>query len=150
MFRCPIGIILYLFSTMISGQSVIGLWQSTHPKTKSPMATLEVYEKDQEVYVRIIDITDHSLSRFCDRCKGVLKNRDLTEIDVIWNLKKKNDGHYKKGQIIDPSSGNTYKCFIKLETPEILKVRAYSGLPALGKTQFWKRLKIEDIASHSE
>ena len=150
MSRLTIVLFHSLLPLLISGQSVVGLWQSLHPETKLPIAYIEVYEKNHKAYARVIEIVDHSLSKVCDKCEGELKNRELTHMDVILNLKRKSQGHYKKGQIIDPSSGKVYKCFIKLETPDILKVRAYSGLPTFGKTQYWSRLKSLDVASIAE
>ena len=43
------------------------------------------------------------------------------------------------GEIYDPEEGKTYKCKLKFESSNKLKVRGYIGVPALGKTMYWTK-----------
>jgi len=50
-------------------------------------------------------------------------------------------GLWEDGEIYDPKSGKTYDCYLKLETPDKLKVRGYVGISLLGRTSKWTRAK---------
>lgn len=45
------------------------------------------------------------------------------------------------GTIYNPVEGKTYKCYLKFETTTKLKVRGYIGVPALGKSMYWTKIK---------
>jgi uncharacterized protein (DUF2147 family) len=51
------------------------------------------------------------------------------------------DGEYEDGTIYDPANGKTYKCVMHLEGDNVLKVRGYVGVTALGRTETWTRVK---------
>jgi len=59
---------------------------------------------------------------------------------VLKDLEKTHNGA-SNGKAIDPSSGKTYNCFIELENPDKLKLRGYIGVPTIGRTQYWYRVK---------
>ena len=45
-----------------------------------------------------------------------------------------------QGQLFNRENGTTYDCLISLQGPDQLKVRAYVGTPATGRTQIWRRV----------
>ncbi len=47
--------------------------------------------------------------------------------------------HWEDGWIYDPSSGKTYHATMTLESPTILQLRGYVGIPLFGETQTWTR-----------
>jgi uncharacterized protein (DUF2147 family) len=53
----------------------------------------------------------------------------------------KDGEEYNSGKVLDPKNGKTYKCFIVLESKNKLKIRGYIGLPLIGRTQYWYRVK---------
>jgi uncharacterized protein (DUF2147 family) len=68
-----------------------------------------------------------------------LRSRNIVGITYITGLQYK-DGVYGGGRIYNPLDGNTYDCKITLENGDV-HLRAYMGLPILGETRIWKRLK---------
>lgn len=50
------------------------------------------------------------------------------------------DGEYENGTIYDPENGKTYKCIMKLENANTLKVRGYIGFSLIGRTDTWTRV----------
>jgi uncharacterized protein (DUF2147 family) len=54
---------------------------------------------------------------------------------------EKSDTRWDEGTIYDPRSGNTYSCFMELESPEKIKVRGFIGVSLLGRTEYWSRVK---------
>jgi uncharacterized protein (DUF2147 family) len=43
--------------------------------------------------------------------------------------------------VIDPGTGKIFSCSIELESQDKLKLRGYLGVPAVGKTSYWNRVK---------
>lgn len=44
------------------------------------------------------------------------------------------------GRIYNPDDGDLYRCTLTVDSPTVLKVRGYVGIPLLGKTQTWTRV----------
>jgi uncharacterized protein (DUF2147 family) len=51
----------------------------------------------------------------------------------------RDDGDAWKGTIINPRSGNSYGAAVQLVSPNLLKVRGFVLLQALGATRYWTR-----------
>jgi uncharacterized protein (DUF2147 family) len=49
------------------------------------------------------------------------------------------DGEFWRGEIYDPGSGNSYRCYISLVGDDFAKVRGYIGFSLLGRTMHWQR-----------
>lgn len=49
------------------------------------------------------------------------------------------DGEWSDGKIYDPQSGKTYRCILKFESENKLKVRGYIGAAFIGKTVYWTK-----------
>lgn len=50
-----------------------------------------------------------------------------------------------KGQMHNAMDGRSYDCLMHLESSDRLWVRAYIGLPILGKDHHWQRLTPDDV-----
>jgi uncharacterized protein (DUF2147 family) len=61
-------------------------------------------------------------------------------MQILYDLTITPDGG-EDGKVLNPGSGKLYSCYIELESPDKLKLRGYMGLPALGKTIYWSRMK---------
>jgi len=59
-------------------------------------------------------------------------------LDIIEGIQK-NGNKFDDGTILNPKSGEVYKCYLKLVEPNKLKIRAYSWLTIMGKTQYLRR-----------
>lgn len=70
-------------------------------------------------------------------------NRDkpIVGLALLAGFVKQPDGTWAEGTIYNPEDGETYKCIMTLEGQDTLKVRGYVGMPMLGKTQVWTRVK---------
>lgn len=70
-------------------------------------------------------------------------NRDkpIVGLALLNGFVKQADGTWADGTIYNPEDGETYNCILTLDGQDTLKVRGYVGLPMLGKTQVWTRVK---------
>ena len=68
----------------------------------------------------------------------------LKTIPLIGLVNMKNfsfDGkdEWSGGTIYDPKNGKTYKCYIRFESTNKLKIRGYMGVSLLGRNTFWTK-----------
>ena len=61
-------------------------------------------------------------------------------MNILTGLSKESD-EWSGGKILDPKNGKEYKCYIKLEGNNKLKLRGYFGFAAFGRTTYWYRKK---------
>jgi len=66
-----------------------------------------------------------------------LKNTPLMGLGVLKNFVFDGDDEWNGGSIYDSKNGKTYRCYIKFESPLILKIRGYIGVSLLGRTTHW-------------
>jgi len=131
--------ILFFTTFHLEAQDVTGKWKTIDDETGVAKSIVEIYKKDGKVYGKIVDLIDPKKENAkCTECPGDDKNKPLTGLVIIRGLEKDGD-EYNDGKILDPISGKLYKCYIALESPDLLKVRGYVGFALLGRTQYWSR-----------
>ena len=68
-------------------------------------------------------------------------SRPIMGMNLIAGFVHAGKGKWEGGTIYDPRDGKTYKCVMKLQRDGTLKVRGYIGVPLLGKTVVWTRVR---------
>jgi len=133
-------IILFLssLSIIVSGQDIVGLWETYDDKTNEKKSVIEIYQVEDVYYAKIVDTYLDDKKATCLKCKGLKKGKALIGLVIIEELKGKGK-KYSGGSILDPESGNTYKCNLELLDSAKLKVRGFLGMSLFGRTQYWRR-----------
>jgi uncharacterized protein (DUF2147 family) len=128
-----------LFISQLSlAQEILGKWRTIDDETGEPKSIVEIYEKDGKVYGDIVEIlNEEKVNSVCSKCEGELKDKPILGMTIINNMEK-DDEVYENGTIVNPSSGKTYTCRLKLEEPGKLQVRGYVAF--FYKTQYWERM----------
>ena len=135
----PLFLLLACFQ--LQAQTVLGKWKTIDDKTGEAKSIVEVYENNGKVYGKVIEIFDATKrNRKCDKCEGTDKNKPVLGLVIIKNLTK-DDTEYNGGKILDPETGNIYKCILKLSSKDKLEVRGYMGFSLIGRSQTWVRVK---------
>lgn len=133
--------LLVLASIQIQAQTVIGKWKTIDDKTKEAKSIVEVYESNGKIFGKVLEIFDPvKRNRKCDKCPGAENNKPVLGMVIIKGLEK-DDAEYNGGKILDPETGNLYKCIIKLLGKDKLEVRGYMGFALIGRSQTWIRVK---------
>lgn len=131
-----------LFTTVslsMSAQTIFGKWENRDEETNKVDSVIEVYEKDGKAYAKIVEITDKNRQKaVCDKCSGNRKNNPILGMNILTGLSKDGD-EWSGGKILDPKNGKEYKCYIKLDGKNKLKIRGYVGFSAFGRTAYWHR-----------
>ncbi len=76
----------------------------------------------------------------CTKCSGVQKDKPVLGLMMMWGFQKDGDS-WTGGTILEPQTGSTYKCKLHFAAPDALEVRGYIGVPLLGRSQTWKRVR---------
>lgn len=127
-------------SSLWSQDSPFGRWTAIDDIGGHPTSQIEIYEHDGKLHGKIVKLLNEPSEILCRQCQGEKHNQPILGMEIIWNMALDGDS-WKGGKIMDPKNGKVYKCKIELGSADELKVRGFVGMPALGRTQTWHRLK---------
>lgn len=125
---------------LIEAQTPLGFWMLTDDKQADIRTIVEIYQKQEMLYAKVIELDPKALIKTCRMCSGIKKNKSLLGMDIIWDLKK-NQNEWTSGFILDPESGKEYDCKLWMVGNDEIMVRGFYKLPIFGKTKIWTRIK---------
>lgn len=138
---CFSAMLFFGLSIYLAAQGPSGIWKTVDDNTNEARSYVEIYEEGGKYFGKITKLLQAEPGTLCDSCKGDKKNKPVLGLVIIENMKPHKD-FWKGGSILDPESGNDYRCSIWFEDEkkEILKVRGkhWSGIY---RTQTWYRVK---------
>lgn len=119
---------------------VAGLWSTIDDKTHEPRGVVRIYEDHGEYFGRIVSSFDpREAHETCTACPGAMRNKPVIGLVILRDMKE-NGKDYSGGTIVDPDTGETYKCKMTLEdNGRKLLVRGYIGFALFGRSQVWTR-----------
>lgn len=124
-------------------KSVVGKWKSIDDETKKPKSIIEISEKDGSITGKITQLfrePSEDQNPKCDKCSGDKKDQPILNMQIMEGFKKKSEGKWDSGKILDPKNGKTYSCKLSLtDGGKKLEVRGFIGISLLGRTQVWER-----------
>lgn len=126
--------------TISNAQEIVGKWKTIDDKTGKAKSIIEIYQKNDKYFGKIIEIFDKSRKdALCEKCSGSEKNKPVLGLVIVKGIEKK-DNVYENGTIMDPENGKVYSCTI---TPmkNKLKVRGFLGISMFGRTQTWEKVE---------
>lgn len=119
-----------------------GLWRVIGDKSGEAEALILISEKNgvyEGKITRVFPRKDVDPAALCELCPGKLKNRPVQGLTILTGMKRSGN-EFKGGEILDPDSGDTYRCSMKLSADgQKLLLRGYILVPLLGRTQTWIR-----------
>lgn len=68
------------------------------------------------------------------------RQRPLLGLPLLWDLRYKN-GEWSEGRVYNADNGHSYRCTIRLIDADHLRLRGYLGIPLLGGSTTWTRVK---------
>lgn len=122
------------FAQTGNGDKLIGTYLSEEGTGK-----IEV-TKQHGKYVGTLIWTSYTDGKDVRNKDTKLRDRSLVGIKILKDMVY-NDGVWKNGTIYDPESGNTYKAAIRMTPDGNLVLRGYIGVPTLGRSSTWQRVK---------
>lgn len=140
-FKKSVTALLFIFGLVSqSFASLAGLWETIDDRTGQKKAVVKIYKKNNLYFADIVKVYwKPNDSKTCLHCKDVTrKNQPIEGMNFLWDLKKHSNALWGDGHILDPHNGQVYRVRIK-ENKNALFVRAFLGMPLLGRTQEWHR-----------
>ena len=104
--------LLWAFCSSFSNGNIAGFWKTIDPNTKKANSVVAIYEYKGKQYGRIIGTynksgeVDETIYAPQDRAPGIVGNPFYCGLDIIWNLRPKDDRY--RGKICDPKEGKVY------------------------------------------
>ena len=137
--RVYLSIILFLLTFQHNAQSIMGKWKTIDDESGKAKSIVNIFEKDGAIYGEVVSVLNtNNKNPKCSQCKGDKKNKPVVGMNIIEGLTK-NEDIFDGGTILNPSNGKIYKCQLKLESTNRLRVRGYIAF--FYKTQYWIRVK---------
>jgi uncharacterized protein (DUF2147 family) len=121
--------------------SPAGSWRTIDDQSGLPRAVVKIVE----VNGVLSGVVEQSLGPDtgrpnCDDCTGDRRGKAIIGLDILRDIRK--DGAvWGGGTILDPESGDVYRCTLELRNGgQQLAVRGFIGISLFGRTQVWERL----------
>jgi uncharacterized protein (DUF2147 family) len=68
-----------------------------------------------------------------------LRARLVCGLEMLGGFRQTEPQRWGDGWIYSPENGKTYSASMVLESPTVLRLRGYVGIPLFGETQTWTR-----------
>lgn len=134
-------IITITFINSAFSQAITGKWKTIDDSTGKARSIVEIYQKDEEIFGKIIDLLEkEKRDKLCIECEDERKDQPIMGMIILSDLVKEDDKYYT-GKILHPGKGKEYRCkiWVDEDNPDILNVRGYIAF--FYKTQQWKRVE---------
>lgn len=125
------------------GDSIIGLWEPSNGK-----ARVKIEKIGKKYYGKIVWLKE-PIDPVTKKPKTDKNNEDekmrnvpLRGYRLLKDFVYVGKNKWEEGTIYDPESGSLYSCTITKEK-EVLNIRGYVGVKALGRTDTWKRITLK-------
>ena len=125
-----------------AARAYLGDWTTYGDGGREAQAVVRLTEDRGELraqIVRLLPTERYPTPRFrCDDCEGRYEGVDLRTVPLFEGMRWQG-GEFSGGRIVDPTNGKSYRAVVTLDGPDVLRVRGYVGVRALGRTQVWHR-----------
>jgi len=130
-----------------TSDKIIGYYLTLDDDTKKEKSQIQIYKNTNgKYYGKIVWLKepDENGKPKLDKHNPdeKLQKRAIMGLEILKGFTyNKSDEEWSNGSIYNPSSGKTYNCYIKFESPTRLKIRGYIGAAwmGLGKTAIWTK-----------
>lgn len=130
-----------------AADKVLGIYYVIEPTSKEE-SKVEIYKtSDGKYHGKIIWMKKPNFEDGTPKCDiknpdPKLRNTRADKIVLVKNFTyNEKNKEWINGEIYNPVEGKTYKCKMAFESDTKLKVRGYIGVPALGRSMYWTKIK---------
>ncbi len=138
--------ILFAHAAAFAQATPVGLWKSIDDETKKEKSLIRITETDGVFSGKLEKLLDPATApdKVCDKCSDERKDKPLVGMTLIRNVKHSSSDVtlWDGGDILDPKDGKVYKVrMTPADGGKRLELRAYIGMPLIGRTQTWIRVE---------
>ena len=132
--------------------AILGLW-ATDPEDEGGQAHVEIFVDGDRYSGRIVWLEEPvylpgdedgeagTPKVDTENPDPALRSRPILGLDMLEGFVYDGEGTWHRGTVYDPNDGKTYKCKMRLEDADTLKVRGFIGFSMLGRTEVWTRVR---------
>jgi len=137
---------LLIHAAAFAQATPVGLWKTIDDKTKKERTLIRIVDTGGTLSGKIekrLD-PDAKAGDTCDKCADDRKDQPIQGLQLIRGITKDagTENRWDGGTIIDPEDGKVYKArMTPIEGGKKLELRAYIGVPMIGRTQTWIRVE---------
>ena len=144
--KIALTIVLALAGSAALAQATpAGLWRTIDDDGKTEKSQVRISESGGVFSGKVEKIANPARQDArCDKCSDARKDQPLLGLVVIQGVRANagEAGLWDGGEILDPNNGKTYKVRMRLTGEgKALELRAYLGMPLIGRTQTWQRIE---------
>lgn len=141
---------LLVWSMSVNAQTIVGTWKTIDHESGKTKSLVKIYKaKNGKYYGKIIKLFQFApnipKNPKCIKCskKDYRYNQPIIGMAILTKLKASKDlKSASGGKVLNPEDGKSYDCKISVtKDGKKLKMRGYIGIPAIGETQTWIRVK---------
>ena len=140
MITCVLFVVSLAQQFYAGSASPVGVWKTFDDHTGKASSLVRITEEGNYVMARIERLlTPGDEKRLCGKCPGDRKDQPLVGLLFMRRMILVN-GEYQGGEILDPESGATYRCKLKVsDDGRTMRVRGFLGVSLFGRSQTWER-----------
>ena len=137
---------LLIHAAAFAQTTPVGLWKTIDDKTKKERTLIRIVDTGGTLSGKIekrLD-PDAKAGDVCDKCADDRKDQPLQGLQLIRGITKNanTENRWDGGTVIDPEDGKVYKArMTPIDGGKKLELRAYIGVPMIGRTQTWIRVE---------
>lgn len=122
--------------------SPAGVWRVMGDDGLEAEALVRITERDGVFEGRIVHLVPRpgiAPDARCELCPGNRRGAPVLGMTILSGVRRVSD-EYRGGTILDPESGDEYRCVLRLSPDgRRLTVRGYVGIAMFGRSQVWQR-----------
>jgi uncharacterized protein (DUF2147 family) len=127
-----------------SGDRLIGVWEPGNGRSRIKIEKIGAKYFGKIVWLKEpIDPNTNKNKVDKNNPDTSMRNVPLKGYRILKDFVYKGKNEWSEGSIYDPENGSTYNCVINMKNDNVLDIRGYIGIKALGRTDNWKRLTVK-------
>ena len=135
-------LVLLFWAGVVRAEGPEGLWRVIGDKSGVAEALVRISAHGGAYEGRIVKLFPRpgvDPAALCDLCPGARRNKPVEGLTILTGMRW-NGRDYSGGEILDPDSGEVYRCSMQLSSDgRKLSLRGYVLMPLLGRTETWIR-----------
>lgn len=126
------------------GDRLIGVWEPSNGRSRIKIEKIGAKYFGKIVWLKEpIDPNTNKNKVDKNNPDTSMRNVPLKGYRLLKDFVYQGKNEWSEGSIYDPENGSTYNCVINMKNDNVLDIRGYIGIKALGRTDSWKRLTVK-------
>ncbi len=119
---------------------IVGIWEPSDGKSR-----IKIEKIGSKYYGRVVwlmvpnDPTTNKPKTDKFNPDTSMRKAPIKGLRILKDFIYKGKKEWGNGTIYDPKNGKTYSCVINMKEDNVLSIRGYIGVKAIGRTDTWKK-----------